>query len=245
MDCGSITNSASWPTTEGQSGRFRTQNSQFSEETLTEEEIKGILEDIARSGETMVDLRDFYSLGDSDPLIGKAVQDLYGMRCGKSQKILHELLWGIANQNAPLRRTKEMMSLILENYGNRISFDGHDLTSFPTPDVIAGVAEEELKMRCKLGFRARYLKGIAEAIVSGECPTMDELMNMSFKEAKETLTQFNGIGEYTAEFSLPHPERFPIDIWSVKILWKLLFPTQSTPVKVKAIREAREEAESR
>ena len=166
--CGSITKSASRPTTEGQSDRFRTQNSQFSEETLTEEEIKRILENITRSGETKVDLRDFYSLGDSDPLMRKDVQDLYGMRCGKSQKIFHELLWGIANQNAPLRRTKEMMSLILENYDNRILFGGHDLTSFPTPNVIAGVTEEELKMRCKLGFRAGYLKGIAEAIVSGE-----------------------------------------------------------------------------
>jgi len=217
----------------------------FSQEALTEEEIKGLLEDITRSGETRVDLRDFYSLGGSDPLISKAVHGLYGMRCGKTQKIFHELLWGIANQNAPLRRTQEMISLILENYGDSISFDGHELISFPSPDVIAGVSEEELRASCKLGFRAKYLKGIAEAIVSGECPTMNELSATSFKEAKESLMRFNGIGEYTAEFSLPHPERFPLDVWSLKILWRLLFPTRPMPTSASAIGEVRQEAEDR
>lgn len=100
-------------------------------------------------------------------------------------------------------------------------FDGKEVLYWPSPERIANASVKELEERCKLGYRAKALKGIAEAI-SKSFPTVQELEKMPAKEAKAKLMELKGIGEYSADMVSSHPG-FALDVWSVKIFSMLIF----------------------
>jgi len=121
---------------------------------------------------------------------------------------------------APIKRSDQMMTLLIENYGETITFDGKQVSYWPSPKRIAKASVRQLEQRCKLGYRAKVLKGIAKAVLKG-FPTLRDLEAMSPEEAKAKLMELKGIGEYSAEIVSPHPG-FALDVWSAKIFNALL-----------------------
>ncbi len=167
------------------------------------------------------DITQFYALAKHDPLVKALMQDLYGMRSTKRPDIFPRLILAVTLQMAPIRRSNQMMNLLIEEYGERIRFDGKEVSYWPSPETIARVSVRELKERCKLGYRDKSLKAIAEAICKG-FPSLPELEKMSTEEARAKLMELKGIGEYSADVVSPHP-RFALDVWSAKIFNTLLF----------------------
>jgi DNA-3-methyladenine glycosylase II len=167
------------------------------------------------------DIRPFYRLAEHDPLVKVLVKDLYGMRNTKQPDIFPRLILAVTLQMAPMTRSNQMMNLLIREYGERIRFDGKEILYWPSPERIANASVEELEERCKLGYRAKSLKGIAEVIHSG-FPSLQELEKMPAKEAKAKLMELKGIGEYSADIVSPHPG-FALDVWSAKIFNMLIF----------------------
>ncbi|KPV62916.1 MAG: hypothetical protein AOA65_1554 [Candidatus Bathyarchaeota archaeon BA1] len=217
----------------------------FSDEKITNEEEGEILDTVTRCAELEVNIADFYHVAEQDRILQQAIIDLYGMRCGKQQCLFHGLVRAITMQWASLTRTRQMQGLLLQEYGRRVAFDGHTIVAWFTPEQIDEVPIKELKETCKLGFRARYLKAIAKSVRDGKCPTSEELEGVPFERAKAELMMLEGMGEYSAEIALPHSERFPIDVWSMKMFWRLFFPHEALPPPQIAIRKVRQRAEER
>jgi len=167
------------------------------------------------------DIRQFYALAKHDPLVKVLVKDLYGMRRTNRADIFPSLVLAVTLQMAPIRRSDQMMNLLIKEYGERIRFDGREVLYWPSPERIAKAGVRELEERCKLGYRAKTLKGIAEAICK-DFPTLQELEKISAEEAKAKLMELKGIGEYSADIVSPHPG-FALDVWSAKIFNALLF----------------------
>lgn len=167
------------------------------------------------------DVRQFYALAECDPLVKVFVKDLYGMRITKRSDIFPRLVLAVTLQMAPIRRSNQMMNLLIKEYGEKIGFDGKEILYWPSPERIAKASVRELEERCKLGYRAKNLKGIAESVSKG-FPTIQELEGMSAEEAKAKLIELKGIGEYSADIVSPHPG-FALDVWSAKIFNVLLF----------------------
>ena len=167
------------------------------------------------------DVREFYALAERDLLVKSLVEDLYGMRSTKRPDIFPRLVLAVTLQMAPIRRSDQMMNLLIKEYGEKIRFDGKEVLYWPSPERIAKADVRELEEKCKLGYRAKTLKGIAEAICKG-FPTLQELEKMSTEEAKAKLMELKGIGEYSVDIVSPHPG-FALDVWSAKIFNLLLF----------------------
>lgn len=229
----------------GTSGHPKIDGTIFSDEKLGGEEERVLLNSVARCLELNTDIRDFYSMAEHDPIINQVKTDLCGMRCGRHQRLFHDIIRAITMQWASLERTKQMFMLLFQTYGHRIKFDGHVISAWFTPGQIARASLQDLREQCKLGFRAKYLKAIADLIHSGDFPSSEKLQEMPFEDAKRELMRLKGIGEYSAEIALPHSERFPIDVWSVKVFWRLFFPRRATPPLKIAIEEVRTHAEQR
>ncbi len=149
------------------------------------------------------------------------MEDLYGMRRVKRPDIFPRLVLAVTLQMAPIKRSNRMMRLLIKEYGTKIAFDGKEVFYWPSPERVAGVDVRELKMRCNLGYRAKFLKEIAEAMCKG-FSTLQELEKMPAEEAKAGLMELKGIGDYSADIVSPHPG-FALDVWSAKIFNKLLF----------------------
>ena len=195
----------------------------FSREKPSADERKGLLRVVTWILSLEEDIRDFYALAEHDPLVKSLVEDLYGMRSTKRPDIFPRLVLAVTLQMAPIRRSTQMMNLLIKEYGEKIVFDGKEILYWPSPERIAKADVRELEERCKLGYRAKTLKGIAEALRK-DFPTLQQLGKMSVEEAKAKLTELKGIGEYSADIvSLGSHPGFALDVWSAKIFNVLLF----------------------
>jgi len=135
------------------------------------------------------------------------------------------LILAVTLQMAPISRSDQMMSLLIKNYGEEVQFENQKILYWPSPERIASAPVEELREKCKLGYRAKPLKDIAETIIRG-FPDLQQLEKMSSSEAKTKLMELNGIGEYSAEIVLPQAG-MPLDVWSAKIFSLLLLKKAS------------------
>jgi DNA-3-methyladenine glycosylase II len=180
--------------------------------------IKRMLE---RSLKTEEDLTDFYKLSQKDPILKGVVKDLYGMHTVGWPELFPALILAVTLQMAPMKRSNLMMDLLIARYGDQANFDGKTIRFWPSTQTIASKSAEELKAEAKLGYRAKNLIRIAEALNQG-FPTMDELYAMDPEEAKKKLLTLRGIGDYSAELVMPKMG-FPLDVWSAKIFNVLLF----------------------
>jgi len=193
----------------------------FSHEKLSAGEREEVSDTLTWMLSLNEDVREFYSLAESDPFLGSLVKDLYGMRRTKRPDIFPTLVLAVTLQMAPIRRSRQMWELLIKNYGVKIRFDCREILYWPSPERIARASVGELEERCKLGYRAKVLRGIARAIRSG-FPTLQELERTPPEEARAKLMELKGIGEYSADIVSPHPG-FALDTWSAKIFNLLLF----------------------
>ena len=167
------------------------------------------------------DLTGFYDLSQDDDILHGVVEDLYGMHTIGWPELFPALILAVSLQMAPMKRSNQMMDLLMANFGEQASFDGKTIRYWPSPQTIANASVEELKDRAKLGYRAKNLKAIATALTKG-FSSMDELWEMEPEEAKKTLLSLQGIGEYSAELVMPKTG-FPLDVWSAKIFHVLFY----------------------
>lgn len=139
--------------------------------------------------------------------------------CGAGIRILKQDLWEmivsfLISQQNNIIRIRRCIQNICEGYGEpRTNFCGETYYTFPTPDVLAELEEDELKL-CNLGYRSKYVVRTARSVVSGEV-NLDEICGMPYPEAREELLKLYGVGGKVADciclFALHKLQAFPVD----------------------------------
>lgn len=152
------------------------------------------------------------------------------------------VILAVTQQMAPMKRSNQMMNLLIENFGDQAGFDGKTMRYWPSPETIAASTVEELKTTAKLGYRAANLIAIGKALTQN-FPTMDELWLIEPEEAKKKLLTLRGIGDYSAELVMSRMG-FPLDVWSAKIFHILFFDKEPENPR-KAIPVLKQTAEER
>lgn len=181
---------------------------------------ENITRTLRRALKTEEDLNEFYSLCQKDEIMRDVAKDLYGMHTVGWPELFPALILAVTLQMAPMKRSSQMMELLMSNFGDDASFDGKNIRYWPSAESIAEASVEKLMAQAKLGYRAKNLKAIAQALNRG-FPSLDELSVMPPDEAKKRLRTLRGIGDYSAELVMPRMG-FPLDVWSAKIFNVLL-----------------------
>jgi DNA-3-methyladenine glycosylase II len=192
----------------------------YSGQKLQAAERKRLLDTVTWMLNLEEEIRGFYALASRDTLVRVLVKDLYGMRNTKQPDIFSRLILAVTLQMAPIKRSGQMMNLLIKEYGDKVRFDGKEILYWPSPERIANADVTELKRKCKLGYRAGPLRSIAESLRKG-FPSLQQLEAMSAQAAKAKLMELKGIGEYSADIVSPH-RGFALDVWSAKIFSLLL-----------------------
>lgn len=214
----------------------------YSKTKLDVSEKEHVTRMVKRALKTEEDLTEFYTLAANDKILGPVVKDLYGMHTIGWPELFPALILAVTLQMAPMKRSNQMMELLIENFGDQAGFNGKTIQYWPSADTIAASTTEELKTKAKLGYRAANLIAIAKALQNG-FPTMDELWDMEPEEAKNRLLALRGIGEYSAELVMPNMG-FPLDVWSAKIFHVLFFGKETSKPR-EAISALKKVAEKR
>lgn len=142
---------------------------------------------------------------------------------GKGIRILNQnktetLFSFIVSQNNNIPRIKKILNGLCEKLGEERSFDGVKFYSFPTAEKMAE-KPIEFFTSTGLGYRAGYIKKLADDIVSGFDP--ETLSDLSTKELRKELVGIYGVGPKVADcvtlFGYHRADSFPVDIWIEKV----------------------------
>ncbi len=181
--------------------------------------------DLVQSMEVLLgaddDLREFYSFAKKDFVLRHVIEDLYGMHDTQAASLFNSVVLSICLQMAKLQRSNQMMEAIDRSYGDKVEFDGRKLTVQPPAEKIAKLNPKKFAKQCNLGYRAKYIVASAKMIASG-FPDIHQIIAMPPEQAKETLMELPGVGDYAADIINPHGG-FPIDAWSVDVFGALFF----------------------
>ena len=214
----------------------------FSNKPLRDTQKKDLSLTLQRALRTKENLTEFYTLANNDAILKQTTQDLWGMHSVGWPELFPALILAVTLQMAPMKRSNQMMEMLLQKFGDETAFDGKTILYWPSTRTIATTPPEELKQKAKLGYRAKNLAAIAKSLEEG-FPTMNELADMDSTEAKKKLMMLRGVGDYSAELVMPEMG-VPLDVWSAKI-FSVLFSGEIPSDPRKSIPALKKTAEKR
>ena len=154
---------------------------------------------------------------------------------GMGIRILNQDPWEalcsfIVSQCNNISRIKGIVERLCSLFGNEVQMDGETYYSFPDAEIVSKLSLEDLAP-LRSGYRAPYIISAAQDIVNGNID-LNELIEISYNDAKKKLLSLKGVGEKVANcvvlFGLRHMEGFPVDVW-IKRALKEHFPPDFDP----------------
>ena len=175
------------------------------------------------------DYSEIKSLYSDDIYLSKAMEFGYGIHI-LNQEIFECLISFIISTQNQIPRIKKIVSTLSAMYGDKILLDGEELCSFPTADRLAGIEAGDLSS-LNAGYRAGYIVDAVNKITSGEI-CLDEIMNMSYSDARSELMKIRGVGPKVADcvllFSAKKSCAFPVDVWVQRTMRTLYLDEKAT-----------------
>ncbi|WP_130836533.1 DNA-3-methyladenine glycosylase family protein [Lachnoclostridium sp. Marseille-P6806] len=155
-----------------------------------------------------------------DPFLAQAAEKEQGIRILR-QDPWETLVSFIISQNRNIPTIRRSIERLCGLAGEkRMDARGCVFYAFPVPGAVAALGEAELA-DCRLGYRASYVHGAAEAVRSGAID-LSSLISAAPEEQERALTSLRGVGIKVAScvrlFGLHSLDALPIDVWVRRIL---------------------------
>lgn len=178
--------------------------------TCTEEEFYNLWQEYLGLND---DYDSIESLIKDDSYMKDAMEYGYGIRILK-QDVWETLVSFIISQQNNIPRIKKSINILCERYGEKkINFRNQEFYTFPTPEALMSVSEEELR-DCNLGYRSKYILKTAAAIAN-DVTYLERLSQLNYEDAKKELMKLYGVGIKVSEciclYALHHMDAFPVD----------------------------------
>lgn len=172
-----------------------------------------------------------------DPAMNAARDFCRGMRIVR-QPAWECLATFITSSMKQVAHIAQISHTLRRRYGRRLEWQGVELFSYPSPEILARLCEEDLRA-CALGYRARSLLGAARMIAEGQVE-FEAIAAMDDAAARAALCRLPGVGEKVANcallFGFERVRAFPIDVWIERVLRQIYFP-RKRQVTARRLRE--------
>jgi 3-methyladenine DNA glycosylase/8-oxoguanine DNA glycosylase len=145
------------------------------------------------------DLRPFYAQAEDDPVLSASIAYNYGGKAKRAYSLFDAVIDVILFQNTAFRRAYAMRANLVAAFGEPLVVDGGIYHASPTPEQLAAAPVDAIRA-AKVGYRDRYVKGVAEAVAGGF--DLEALEELPGDEARRELMRLPGVGPYTADLAL-------------------------------------------
>ncbi len=151
-----------------------------------------------------------------DELVRETIDEYYGIRI-LNQEPWEALVSFVISQQNNIKRIKGIIKRLCDTYGEKICDGWH---AFPTSKTLSKLSVEDFEA-LGLGYRAKYLKKLADDVESGVID-LAAIKAMDLDDAKKTLLSIYGVGEKVANcallFGFQFIRCFPVDVWMKRVL---------------------------
>ena len=185
-----------------------------------------------------MDFGPFYELARGEPKLASVEANARG-RVLRSATLWEDTVKTILTTNTAWSGTIRMNAALVAQFGDPLPAVPA-MQAFPTPAAVAASDPDTLRNVTKLGYRAPYIHGLAEAIASG---TLDlEALkdgDLPTAEVRKRLLAIKGVGGYAAAnllMILGRYDSIPIDSWAMSQVSKEWYGGQ--PVGAKEVAAA-------
>lgn len=184
---------------------------------------------ISRYFRLEIDISNIYDdLVARDPGLARVITRLKGLRVLR-QDPEETLLAYVCTTANSLGRIIAGVEELSTRYGKRIGeIDERQYFSFPTAEVLAHTAPDELCSIRNICFRGKSLRNVAQQLVERPPGWLESLRHTAYHEARSELLAIRGIGPKIADcvllFSLAKDEAFPIDTHILKVATENYLP---------------------
>jgi 3-methyladenine DNA glycosylase/8-oxoguanine DNA glycosylase len=146
------------------------------------------------------DLGEFYRLVKSDKDLAWIAKHKAG-RIMRSPTVFEDLVKTICTTNCNWSMTKIMIRNLVEKLGTKTAAGKAGVKyAFPTPEAMAQKPLDFYTKEIKAGYRASYLKELAEKICDGRVDPEGWLTtDMPAAELKKEMKKVKGVGDYAAD----------------------------------------------
>lgn len=142
------------------------------------------------------DMADFYSAVASDPDFAWITEQGAG-RMLRSPTVFEDLVKTICTTNCSWALTEKMVTGLVENLGRETD---DSRRTFPSAAAMAGAPESFYRDVVRAGYRAPYLKELAERVAAGALDVENWLHSeLPTIELKREMKRVKGVGDYAAE----------------------------------------------
>lgn len=182
--------------------------------------------------QTGVDLDSILRTFPKDSPMQQAVKACRGLRLLR-QEPWECLASFILSATKQIVQIQQIIECICARWGQKVEVPpGHKPAySFPTPEVLAGCTEADLR-ECKMGFRAKHLHKTALMVVNGQLD-LAGVNRVPLEEARALLQTAPGVGPKIADcvllFAYGFAQAFPVDVWVQRALCELYFQGRKIP----------------
>src|SRR5712692_6326380 len=133
----------------------------------------------------------------------------------RSPTVFEDLVKMICTTNCSWALTQKMVTGLVQNLGREAKDGGR---TFPTPEAMALMPLKFYVNEVRAGYRASYLKELADRVVSGELKTEEWLeSDLPTPELIQNMKSVKGVGDYAAENLLKLVGRYDglaLDSWT-------------------------------
>jgi DNA-3-methyladenine glycosylase II len=164
-----------------------------------------------------LDIRPFYRIAKSDPVIGPLAARFRGMKPIRPATLFEMAADAVIEQQISLAAARRIRARVVERFGE--IKDG--LWIFPGPEALARASLKAVRA-CGLSNRkAEYITGLARNILDGSFD-LDNLKGMSDDEVRSTISEVRGFGRWSADYilirGLGRPDAVPVDDLAVRTI---------------------------
>ncbi len=208
----------------------------FSEEKLASDDLDRLAAEIRFRYNLDLDLEEFYRQLRKDPDLGPVIERWRGARPMNPGSLYEYIVIAIVLQNATVRRSVQMLQALFNRYGERLCYDGRELSAFWLPEIMGAASEPDLRA-LKVGYRAKSLLRVTSAFTHGEIDELD-LRQKTREEQRQALLSLYGVGPASVGYLLfdvfhQFDQIDHISPWEQKIYSRLFYGVDpETPVPV-------------
>lgn len=180
---------------------------------LSKSAAQKVIRDVTHIFRLDDDMAVFYALVASDPEFAWIARAGAG-RLLRSPTVFEDLVKTICTTNCSWALTVKMVDSMVNALGAR-SADGR--RAFPTPEAMASQPESFYRDEVRSGYRAPYLRELADRVASGSLDVEAWLTSdLPTAELKREMKRVKGVGDYAAENLLKLVGRYEglaLDSW--------------------------------